>query len=100
MPQRTIFAFIPRVPIQCRRVAPKLGTSMLIKGHIHSGEDLTIEGEVEGTIDIPAHRLTIASTATVRADMITAKEVVVLGSLTGKVAASEKVFIRKGAALT
>jgi cytoskeletal protein CcmA (bactofilin family) len=38
-----------------------LGESLVVKGQIHSREDLTIEGEVEGTIEMLEHRLTIAT---------------------------------------
>jgi hypothetical protein len=38
-----------------------VGKNVVVKGHPISGEDLTIFGEVEGTIDIGEHRLTIAA---------------------------------------
>ncbi len=73
-----------------------VGKSVVIKGQILSREDLTIEGEVEGTIDIPEHRLTIAAGGKVRAD-VNARELDVIGSMHGKIEAAEKVYVRDGA---
>lgn len=73
-----------------------LGRSVIVKGQIQSREDLTIEGEVEGTIDIAEHRLTIAANGNVRAN-VNAREIEVQGSIQGKVDAVDKVYIRKGA---
>ncbi len=74
-----------------------IGPSVVIKGQIQSREDLTIEGTVEGTIEMPEHRLTVdRQVASVQAG-INARVVEVFGSLEGKVEAVEKVYIRKGA---
>jgi cytoskeletal protein CcmA (bactofilin family) len=73
-----------------------VGKSVIIKGQILSREDLTIEGEVEGTIDIPEHRLTIAAGGKVGAD-VNARELDVIGSMRGKIEAAEKVYVRDGA---
>jgi cytoskeletal protein CcmA (bactofilin family) len=76
-----------------------LGKGMVIIGNIHSEEDLTIDGEVEGTIDVPGHRLTIGASGKVEVDTITAKEVIVSGSLKGNINASDRVTIQKDARL-
>jgi cytoskeletal protein CcmA (bactofilin family) len=73
-----------------------LGKSVVFKGQIESREDLTIEGEVEGTIEMLGHRLTIAVNGEVKANVM-AREVEVLGSIEGRVEAVDKVYIRKGA---
>jgi cytoskeletal protein CcmA (bactofilin family) len=73
-----------------------LGKSVVFKGQIQSREDLIIEGEVEGTIEMSEHRLTIAPNGDVRANVI-AREIEVLGSIEGKAEAVDKVYIRKGA---
>jgi len=75
-----------------------VGKSVFIKGQIVSREDLTIEGEVEGTIEISAHRLTIASNGRVRAD-VKARELEVIGSLHGNIEVTEKVYVRNGASI-
>ena len=73
-----------------------LGKSVVFKGQIESREDLVIEGEVEGTIEMMEHRLTIAQSGEVKSTVI-ARELEVLGSIEGKVEAVDKVYIRKGA---
>jgi cytoskeletal protein CcmA (bactofilin family) len=73
-----------------------LGKGVLFKGQIQSRYDLLIEGEVEGTIEMMEHRLTIAAEGNVRAS-VRAREIEIFGSLAGKAEASDKVYIRKGA---
>jgi cytoskeletal protein CcmA (bactofilin family) len=75
-----------------------LGKSVIVKGEIHGREDLTIDGEVEGSIELQEHRLTIGPNAKVNAS-VKAREVVVLGSLHGNVETRDKVEIRKEAKL-
>ena len=73
-----------------------IGKSVSVKGQIQSREDLTIEGDVEGTIEMKEHRLTVAANGNVRANVI-AREMELIGSIQGKVEAVEKVYIRNGA---
>lgn len=79
------------------RVA-SIGISVSIKGEIKGSEDLTVDGQVEGKIDLPEHTLTIGPNATVVAD-INAKVVTVFGSVIGTVVAREKADIRKTASV-
>jgi cytoskeletal protein CcmA (bactofilin family) len=73
-----------------------LGKSVVVKGHLLSGEDLTIDGEVEGTIEVLEHRLTIAATGRVRAD-VNARDIEIWGCIEGQLEAANQVHIRKGA---
>jgi len=75
-----------------------LGKTIVVKGHLLSGEDLIIDGEVEGTIAMIEHRLTIAANASVRAD-VKAREIEVRGYIEGKLKAEDRVYIRKGGKL-
>jgi cytoskeletal protein CcmA (bactofilin family) len=70
-----------------------IGKSVVIKGELSGSEDLTIEGHVEGRIDLKDHLLTIGPNGKIKAEVF-AKSVVVLGEVTGNVTASEKVDIR------
>ncbi len=70
-----------------------IGKSVVIKGELSGSEDLTIEGHVEGRIELKDNVLTIGSNAKIRAEVF-AKTVIVLGEVTGNVTASEKVDIR------
>jgi cytoskeletal protein CcmA (bactofilin family) len=73
-----------------------LGKDVTVTGEIRSHEPLIIEGEVEGTIDVAGHLLTIAPDGKVRAS-VTAKEIDVHGSLQGNVEGADKIYIRNGA---
>ncbi len=70
-----------------------IGKSVFIKGELSGSEDLTIEGNVEGRIELKDNTLTIGPNGKIRAEVF-AKQVIVLGEVTGNVTASEKVDIR------
>jgi cytoskeletal protein CcmA (bactofilin family) len=70
-----------------------IGKSVVIKGELNGSEDLTIEGHVEGTIQLREHVLTIGPNGRIKAQVF-AKAVIVLGEVTGNVTASDKVDIR------
>lgn len=75
-----------------------LGKSVIVKGQIYSREDLTIDGEVEGTVELQEHRLTVGPNGRVTAS-IKAREMVVLGTIHGNVETTDKIDIRKDAKL-
>jgi len=75
-----------------------LGKSVIVKGQIFSREDLTIDGEVEGTVELQEHRLTVGPNGKVTAT-IKAREICIIGTVTGNVEASDKIDIRKEAKL-
>src|SRR5579871_4519251 len=78
--------------------AAVLGKSVIVKGQILSREDLTIDGEVEGTVELQEHRLTVGPNGKVRAS-VKARELVVLGTIHGNVETTDKIDIRKEAKL-
>jgi len=71
-----------------------IGKSIVIKGEVSGGEDLTIEGQVEGRIQLRDHVLTVGPSAHVHAHVV-AKSIIVLGHVTGDLTAHEKVEIRE-----
>ena len=75
-----------------------IGISVSIKGEIKSAEDVVVDGQVQGRIDLPEHTLTIGPNATLLAD-IDAKVVIVFGSVTGSITARDKADIRKTASV-
>ena len=89
-------AAAPSAGHQSRDGQAVFGKTVVVKGEIQSSEPLTIEGHVEGTIEIGEHLLTVASTGSVRAQ-IKAREIDVFGSVEGQVEAASKVYVRKGA---
>jgi cytoskeletal protein CcmA (bactofilin family) len=73
-----------------------IGKSVVLKGQIYGREDLTIDGEVEGTVELQEHRLTIGPNGKVVAT-IKAREIVVLGTVQGNIETRDKIDIRKEA---
>jgi cytoskeletal protein CcmA (bactofilin family) len=70
-----------------------IGRSLVIKGEISGTEALYIDGRVEGKITLTNNRVTIGRNGVVQAD-ITAREVVVMGKITGNIECSDRVDIR------
>jgi len=101
----------PAAPVQTQANAPaqpesrrqqmmerdvvNIGKSVVIKGELNGSEDLTIEGHVEGKIELRDHVLTIGPNGKIKAQVF-AKAVIVLGEVNGNVTATEKVDIRDG----
>jgi cytoskeletal protein CcmA (bactofilin family) len=71
-----------------------LGRTVVAQGQLSAGEDLLIEGKFEGNISLDDHCLTVGAEGHVKAE-IRARQVVILGSVTGNVAAREKIEIRR-----
>jgi cytoskeletal protein CcmA (bactofilin family) len=75
-----------------------IGKSVKVVGQIYSKEDLYVDGTVEGTLEASEHKITIGPHGTIQAS-IKAREVLVLGTITGDVEAFERLEIRKDAKL-
>jgi cytoskeletal protein CcmA (bactofilin family) len=89
-------AVTPEEPKQATRTGV-IGPSMTVKGEVHSREELYIDGEVQGSIELQ-HRLTIGPNGKIRAS-VKAREVVVHGTIQGNVQAAEKIILREKASL-
>jgi cytoskeletal protein CcmA (bactofilin family) len=76
-----------------------LGKSIRIKGDLSASEDLTLYGQMEGSVTLPGHTLTIGPHADIKA-AIAAKSVVILGAVTGNVSARERVEIQTTGSVT
>jgi cytoskeletal protein CcmA (bactofilin family) len=70
-----------------------IGKSVIIKGDLSGSEDLTIEGQVEGKIELRQNILTIGPNGKIKAAVF-AKAVVVQGEVLGDITASERIDIR------
>jgi cytoskeletal protein CcmA (bactofilin family) len=70
-----------------------IGKSVVIKGELSGSEDLTIEGQVEGKIELRQNILTIGSNGKIKAQVF-AKAIVVQGDVHGNITATERVDIR------
>jgi cytoskeletal protein CcmA (bactofilin family) len=81
----------PEVPDE-RRIAAWIGKSLRIEGRIVSTDNLTINGHVEGTIEVGDNTLAIGPDAAVTADLA-ARSVTISGTVTGSVVAKERVDV-------
>lgn len=70
-----------------------IGQSIHIKGELTGNEDLTIDGTVEGKIDLKEHHLTIGKGGRIKADLH-AKTITIIGEVVGHIMAEEKVDLQ------
>jgi cytoskeletal protein CcmA (bactofilin family) len=77
--------------------ATVIGKTMKITGEISSDEELYIDGEMDGKLELRS-RLTIGPTGKVQAN-IKAKEVIIFGSVKGNVEAEQRIALRTGASI-
>jgi len=75
-----------------------IGKSVIVRGELSGSEDLYLDGEIEGSIELRGHNLTVGPNGRVRAN-IQAQGVIVHGKVEGKVHGSERVELRKSAVL-
>src|ERR1700744_4739467 len=73
----------------------RLGKSIVVRGEVKGAEDLTIDGRVEGTVQLGDNRLTIGPNANVAADLV-ARDVLVMGQVQGNINATGRVELRAG----
>jgi len=86
----------PSVTPSRARVTAVIGPSIQIEGTLRGQEDLFVEGEVTGTIQLQNHTLTIGAQGKIKADVY-AHTVFVEGSMDGDLFGSEQVIVRKSA---
>ncbi len=75
-----------------------IGKSVLVKGELSGSEDLYLDGEVEGSIQLRDHSLIVGPNGRVRAN-IQARDVVVHGKVDGNIRGTERVELKKSAVL-
>ncbi len=76
-----------------------IGRSLVIKGELSGAEALYIDGRIEGKISLPDHRVTVGRNGSVQAN-ITAREVVVMGKVSGNIECGDRVDIRSEGSVT
>ncbi len=76
-----------------------IGKALVIKGEVTGSESLYVDGIVEGSINLPDHRVTVGRNGQVTAN-VTAREVVVLGKVKGNVTVTDRVDIRHEGSLS
>ena len=100
-PELAVSALLQK-PVETRRTKPTttsrimamIGASIKIKGDITGDENLVIEGQVEGNVDLSDHSLTIGDSGTVNANLH-AKTVQIHGTVNGDIDGAELVFVSK-----
>ncbi len=70
-----------------------IGQGMIIKGSLHSENDVFLDGEIEGDLDVENCRLLIGPHGKVVAN-VKAREVDIHGIMTGNVESTERTSIR------
>ncbi len=75
-----------------------IGRSLVIKGEISGAESLYVDGKIEGTINLTDNRVTIGRNGVVAAN-ISAREVVIMGKVTGNIQCSDRLDIRSEGSL-
>src|SRR5947199_7780985 len=83
----------PKVSDQNRGESANIGKSVVIKGEVTGSEDLYLDGQVDGSIELAGNRLTIGPNGRVKAN-VTASSVSISGKLDGNVRASDRVDLR------
>jgi len=81
-----------------RRKIAFVGKLVTFKGELSSAEDMALDGQVEGTINVRDHSLTIGPDADIRADIV-GKVVIIRGRVKGQIIASEKVHLHETASV-
>jgi cytoskeletal protein CcmA (bactofilin family) len=76
-----------------------IGRSIVLKGELSANEDLVIEGQFEGTVNLQDHCLTVGANGKVKAE-IQARQVIIMGSVDGNVSARDKIEVRRSGHVT
>ncbi|HZR55917.1 MAG TPA: polymer-forming cytoskeletal protein [Terriglobales bacterium] len=76
-----------------------IGKSVVIKGELSGSEDLFVDGQVEGSIELAGNSLIIGPNGQVRAN-VNAKNVIVQGKMDGNIRSSDRTELRKSAIAT
>lgn len=84
----------PRLDL--RTDVANIGKAVIIKGELSGSEDLYLDGEVEGTIELHQNCLTVGPNGRIRAH-INAREVVIHGKVDGNIHATDRVELRRTA---
>ena len=90
---------MPKATDNFRAEVAHIGKTVLVKGELSGTEDLYLDGEVEGSIELRDHSLVIGPNGRVRAH-IHARDVVVHGKVDGNIKGTERVELKKSAVLS
>src|SRR5678810_217489 len=80
------------------RPVTTLGPTIVVSGELTSGEDITVQGRVNGQVMVKDAALTIGEQAQLHAD-VRGTRVLVKGHLKGSIVASERIELTPSAAV-
>jgi cytoskeletal protein CcmA (bactofilin family) len=86
----------PKPPDAARGEIANIGKSVIIKGELSGSEDLYIDGQIDGAIEMKGNRLTIGPNGRVKAN-VNARSAVIQGKLEGNVRATDRVDLKQSA---
>jgi len=89
----------PKPAVETRADVGHIGKSVVIRGELSGSEDLYLDGEVEGNINLRDHKLVIGPNGKIKAS-ISARDIVIHGRVTGNVSASERAELKRSCSLT
>lgn len=91
--------YVPPKAVTTTAEQATIGRSLVIKGEVRGEESIYIDGQIEGSIHFAEHRVTIGRNGKVTAN-ISAREVVIMGSVKGNIQCTDRVDIRAEGCLT
>jgi cytoskeletal protein CcmA (bactofilin family) len=72
-----------------RRTTAWIGQGVVVEGRITSTQDLRIDGQVEGTIEVGNHGLVLGASAEVKANLV-ARSILISGTVIGNITATDR----------
>lgn len=75
-----------------------IGATISIKGDLSGGEDLIIEGRIEGKVDLKQHKITVGRKGVVRAEM-RARVISIEGDVQGTLYGEEQIVLGKSSSV-
>jgi cytoskeletal protein CcmA (bactofilin family) len=76
-----------------------IGRTMVLKGEMRAGEDVTIEGRIEGPVWCEGAAVTLSASGQVAGDIV-ARDITVFGRTEGQLVATDVVDVRADADVT
>ena len=90
---------IGKTPEYARGEMANIGKSVVIKGELSGSEDLYIDGQVEGSIELKGNRLMVGPNGRVKAN-VNARSAIIQGKMEGNIRASDRVDLKQSAVVT
>jgi cytoskeletal protein CcmA (bactofilin family) len=85
-------------PVESRREVAIIGASISIHGDLNGQEDLIIQGNVEGKVDLKQNNITIGKSGRVKADMY-GRVISIEGEVEGNLYGGEQIIVRQSGAV-